>query len=125
MQDKECYIPGNTNIGKKERARRRRNGWFYLLVCLASFLLIYILKLPRVFGLIIYIPAALSALGFLQASNSFCVYYGLKKEYRLDRESNSVQDEQDALDDKRTSINIIVVVLSIALAVTFIAYILL
>jgi hypothetical protein len=125
MQSNECYIAGSVNVGRKERKRRYKNGWFYLVVCLALFLMIYFFKLPRAFGLLIYIPAALSALGFLQAANSFCVYYGLRKEYRLDNESNNVQDEEDIVADKKTSINIIVVALSIALVATFFAYILL
>jgi hypothetical protein len=125
MSEKEFYVPGNINIGRKEKDRRYKNGWIWLMVTVLLFLVLVYLNVPRVFRLVLYIPATMSALGFLQAAYSFCVYYGLKKEYRMNEENNSVHDDENILADRKTSINIIIVALSIGFVVTILAYLLL
>ena len=64
----------------------------------------------------------MSALGFLQARSSFCVYYGLKKEIHMDEEEKKVDDQEANFLDRKTSINILIVSMSIGLAYTIIIY---
>lgn len=122
MESKDCYIPGNVNIGRKEKARRIQNGWIYIVLAILAFVLMVFFDLPRIYRLLIYIPATMSALGFLQARESFCVLYGLKGEYRMDNERNKVIDSDQLSVDRKSSINIIIVALSVGLAATILAY---
>lgn len=122
MDTKDCYIAGNTNIGKKERSRRSRKGWIYFFLTIVTFVALVLSDLPRVYRLLVYLPATLSALGFLQSKFSFCVYYGLKGEYHFDNNEKRVTDNEDLSADRRASLNILIVSLSIGFAVTVLAY---
>jgi len=122
MESKDCYIPGNVNIGKKEKARRTRNGWFYFVITIIALALMVIFDLPRIFRILIYIPATMSSLGFLQSRASFCVYYGLKGEFHMDNENKRVIDSEHLYVDRKASINILIVALSVGFAATVLAY---
>lgn len=55
------------NIGEIGERRRRIGGWIWLGVSIAAFVLLLIAHAPRWSRLIVALPVALSALGFLQA----------------------------------------------------------
>ena len=124
MPYNECYIPGKFNINKSERQRRLRNGWLYLVITISFFLFSFLFNLPQIFKVLVYIPATLSALGFVQYYYSFCVYYGLKKIDKTTEDVKIVKDDEDNEADKKTSINILVVSLSIGFLVTILLFLL-
>ena len=77
------YQPGVCNIGPAEIARRRRAGHVGLI---ASFVLLAVLVAigaPPLFRLLLVIPVAVSASGYLQAYLKFCAGFGAKGIYNF------------------------------------------
>ncbi|MCX9012120.1 MAG: hypothetical protein OIN66_13495 [Candidatus Methanoperedens sp.] len=74
----EHYIPGVCNIGKSETKRREQAGWLGVITAVILYSLIVYLNAPRLWRLIIFIPAAIAAIGFLQARMHFCAYFGMR-----------------------------------------------
>lgn len=70
------YIPGVCNIGPEERMRRIRGGWAGLIVTLALECLFIIFRVGAHWQLILFLPAAVGATGFLQAAFHFCAAFG-------------------------------------------------
>jgi hypothetical protein len=71
------YIPGVCNIGPAE-IRYRRSAGILGLVAMIVFLAIFLVfNVPPVWRLVIFIPAAGAAVGFLQAQLHFCVRFGM------------------------------------------------
>ncbi len=66
--------PGcKANISPSGRRRRLRFGNQWLLVSVALLVVLVVLRVPWYGGLALFIPAALSAIGFLQARRNTCV----------------------------------------------------
>jgi len=72
MNDAE-YVAGVCNIGPAEIARRRVVGWIGLVVTLAVFAGLAWAGVDRWWRLVVFLPATISASGFLQARSRFCV----------------------------------------------------
>ncbi len=70
------YQPGVCNIGPAEIARRRQAGHIGLAVTLATLIVLIVLRVPPVFRLIVAVPAAGTAITYLQAVLHFCVAFG-------------------------------------------------
>ena len=70
------YQPGVCNIGPAEIARRRRAGHVGLVVSLLVLGLLVIVDAPPLFRLIIALPVAAAASGYLQAWLKFCAGFG-------------------------------------------------
>jgi hypothetical protein len=70
------YRPGVCNIGPAEIARRRRAGHVGLLVALVALAALVALDAPPLARLLIAIPAAAAAAGYLQAWLKFCAGFG-------------------------------------------------
>lgn len=81
------YTAGTCNIGEAEINQRRRVGLLGLgitSVCIIIYLaLVYLIELDVLFGLFIFLPAEMSAVGLLQARNKFCAAYGLTKQQNV------------------------------------------
>jgi len=74
--EEDKYVPGVCNIGKSERLMRRQFGLLGFLLTLIFLGLLYYFSLPRFWRLLVFFPAILSALGFLQERMHFCAYFG-------------------------------------------------
>jgi len=61
------------NISPSGRRRRTRFGNQWLVVSVALLVVLVVMRVPWYGGLVLFIPVALSAVGFLQASRSTCV----------------------------------------------------
>lgn len=61
------------NISPSGRRRRLRFGNQWLVVSVALLVVLVVLRVPWYGGLALFIPAALSAIGFLQARRHTCV----------------------------------------------------
>jgi hypothetical protein len=70
------YRPGGCNIGPAEIARRRRSGWVGLGAAAALAAGLLFVDAPVVARLLVAIPLAVGAVGFLQAHFRFCAAYG-------------------------------------------------
>jgi hypothetical protein len=70
------YRPGVCNIGPAEIARRRRAGHVGLLVTVAALAGLVAIDAPPVARLVLVLPAAAAASGYLQAWLKFCAGFG-------------------------------------------------
>jgi hypothetical protein len=72
---KPAYRPGVCNINSAEIAYRKRWGYIgaYLFIVLGGLMLLG--EASWWMRLVLYAPAYVSAIGFLQARNHFCIYY--------------------------------------------------
>jgi hypothetical protein len=73
-----AYEPGVCNIGPAEIARRRRAGHVGLLVALGLLAALIVVDAPPLARLLVILPAAASASGYLQAWLKFCAGFGLR-----------------------------------------------
>ena len=121
------YQPGVCNIGPAERRQRRRLGWTGLVFVVLALVCFVAFDAPWWFRLLIAIPAALSANGFLQSAMHFCVGFAMRGLYnlgdRLGTEENVLDAEMRKADQKK-GIQITVYSLLIAAAVVLIAVLL-
>ncbi len=78
-----AYQPGVCNIGPAEISRRRRAGHAGLVVSAGLFASLVVVKAPRAFRLIVALPAAASASGYLQARFRFCAGFGARGVYNF------------------------------------------
>jgi hypothetical protein len=78
------YQPGVCNIGPAEIARRRRAGHTGLIATIALFAFLVAISAPPLARLILIIPAAVSASGYLQAYLKFCAGFGSRGIFNFD-----------------------------------------
>ncbi len=76
MSSKSEYVPGVCNIGFPEIKMRKTTGWLALGFTIIPGIALYFLPVPAGWRLLLFIPATISAIGFLQAYMHFCVAYG-------------------------------------------------
>jgi hypothetical protein len=106
----DVYKPGMCNIGAAEIAGRRRVGWIGLgiTIVLLGFLLAF--DAPWQWRLILFIPAAVSANGFLQAELHFCVRFGMKGLFNFGDDTTkheTVMEAEFRRKDQRMALTII------------------
>ena len=77
------YAPGVCNIGPAEIARRRMAGHVGLAVGVAAHVALVALGAPHWTRLILFLPAAASASGYLQAFLHFCAGFGSRGVFNL------------------------------------------
>jgi hypothetical protein len=69
----DAAIACKANISAAGRRRRMRFGNLWLIVSVALLIVLVVLRVPWYCGLLMFIPASLSAVGFLQARRNTCV----------------------------------------------------
>jgi hypothetical protein len=74
----EDHRPGACNIGPAEIARRRRAGHLGLAATLLVLVALVLLDAPPITRLVLALPAAAAAAGYLQAWLKFCVAFGAR-----------------------------------------------
>jgi len=72
------YEPGVCNIGPAEIARRRRAGHLGLATTVALLAGLELIDAPPISRLVLVIPAAAGASGYLQAWLRFCAGFGVR-----------------------------------------------
>ena len=70
------YQAGACNIGPAEIQRRRMTGHVGLATTVAALAVLLLIGAPAISRLLVVIPAAVSASGYLQARLRFCANYG-------------------------------------------------
>lgn len=101
-----AYVPGVCNINTAEIASRRKAGYIGLILFIVLAAPLLLLDLPRLIRILLFLPAFVSAIGFLQAYYKFCVGYGAAGKQNATDGDKEAQDIIDAaakdLDQKRT-----------------------
>ncbi len=121
------YIPGTCNIGKPDIQWRLRLGWAGLFATIVLWVLLARVRPSPAWFLLLFIPATLSALGFVQAFSHFCVAFGMKGLFNvsdalLARES--VEQAAFRAKDRKKAIRILLSCVLIGAAVAVSAYLL-
>ena len=73
--NEQSYIPGVCNINREEIASRRKAGHFGLIIFIVLLAVFVIAGINRYYRFVLLLPALISAIGYLQARNRFCVGY--------------------------------------------------
>ena len=105
------YIPGMCNIGPAERRRRRLGGIASAAATVLILAVLLIIDAPVLWRLILVVPAAGAATGFLQDALHFCVGFGLKGIFNVINSAgvvDNVELEEYRLKDKRKAQKIVV-----------------
>lgn len=124
MADK-IYIPGICNIGYEEIARRKQIGWMWVGVTVVMWLLSILLNVPPLWRLILFIPATISAIGFLQAYMKFCANFGLRGVFNFgttEGKKDTILQSEFRAKDRRKAWQIIIYSVIIGIVVTTGAY---
>lgn len=117
------YRPGVCNIGPAEISRRRRAGHIGLAVTLAVFVILVALHVPPVVRLIVGLPAAGAASGYLQAALKFCAGFASRGLFNFGDlgETHEVADVEARAQDRRRANQIAVGSLAVGIVVAIIA----
>ena len=120
------YQPGVCNIGPAEIARRRRSGHVGLIATIALFAILVAIGAPPLARLLLVIPAAISASGYLQAYFKFCAGFGAAGVYNFDEvgTTDKVADAAARALDRAKSMRIGLISFAIGAAVAIVAVLL-
>jgi hypothetical protein len=123
MKDTENYIPGVCNIGKEERKRRRQAGIIGLILTVLAYSLFVYFDVNKGVRFLVFFPAMLSAVGFIQSRMHFCVYFGLSEIFNFDNvgKFSKVGTEEYVRKDKKEARLIIYYSVLIGIAVGLLA----
>jgi hypothetical protein len=97
------YVPGVCNIGVAEVTRRRNAGWVGLAITVVAFVVLLWTDVNQRWGLLLFLPAMVSASGFLQAHFRFCAGFSRAGVFNFGAvgETNAVSDEDARAKDRR------------------------
>jgi hypothetical protein len=116
---KSEYIPGVCNIGPAEIRSRRLAGWLGLAATVLLWGGMILIRAPAVLRLLLFFPAAGSAVGFLQAAMHFCAAYGILGVWNLGPDvgkTESVEQAQFRREDRLKAARILLYSALIGLA---------
>ncbi len=119
------YSAGACNIGEAEINQRRRIGRIGLVLTVVSIIiylgLVYSIGLDILFGVLIFLPAEMSAVGLLQARNKFCAAYGLTKQQNVSSSLGltlKIEDISNQKKDRNKALKIVFQSTIIAIGIT-------
>ena len=118
------YTPGRCNLGPVEIKRRYRIGYIGLILMILFILLAEIFKIPRMWKLLLFIPAYYSFSGFIQARKKFCYIYGYKGVFSLKgrKTFTRIFDETSIREDRKTVFEIVSMVIVSSGIITAVYY---
>ena len=102
------YQPGVCNIGPLEIRRRRMAGHVGLVAAVALLAILVAAGAPPLARLLVLVPAAVSASGYIQARMRFCAAYGSAGIFNFGGagDAKSVADAQARAADRRRAFQI-------------------
>jgi hypothetical protein len=118
------YIPGVCNIGPAEIRARRSTGILGLATTIIFLVIFLLFNIPPVWRLIIFIPAAGAAVGFLQAQLHFCVHFGMSGLFNVGDDlakHETVDQAEYRKKDQQKAVTIMVVSAALGLIVTLLS----
>ena len=92
LSSKSEYVSGVCNIGPAEIRARRNFGWAGLAATVVLWLIFILAHTPQVWRLFVFLPAMMSASGFLQAAFHFCAGFGARGVYNFTVEVGKVTE---------------------------------
>jgi hypothetical protein len=121
-----AYQAGACNIGPQEIAARRRAGHVGAIITLALLGVLLLIGAPPIWRLLIAIPAAGTAVTYLQAVLRFCVAFGWMGVFNFGRvgTTTSVQDADARRADRARALRMVAGGSAIGLAVGILAVLL-
>jgi hypothetical protein len=120
------YVPGTCNIGPAEIAMRRRVGHTGLIATVVLAAVLLAVDAAPAWRLLLALPAALAAAGYLQAWLRFCANFGFRGVYNFDAlgHKQRVAAEEARAQDRRRAILVGVGSAAIGLAVALLSLLL-
>jgi hypothetical protein len=102
------YRPGVCNIGPEEIARRRRAGHVGLIATVAVLAVLIAVHAPPLVRLVVFLPAAAAAIGYLQARFRFCAGFASRGVYNFGAfgPTTSVDDPEAAARDRSMALRL-------------------
>ncbi len=126
MQEIEInqYKAGQCNIGPIEIKRRYRIGFAGLILMILFILFAELSGIPKLWKLLLFIPAYFTLSGFIQAWNKFCYVYGFKGVFSMEGRKifPRVKDEQNLEQDRKKVFQILAYVIIGGAALTAVYY---
>jgi hypothetical protein len=113
------YRPGSCNIGPEEIARRRLAGHIGLAAATGLFVVLMAAGVPSLARIVVALPAAAAASGYLQAWLKFCAAFGSRGVFNFGRlgELQRVVDDDARRRDRARANRIGLASLAIGVAV--------
>jgi hypothetical protein len=96
----QIYVAGVCNIGPEEIARRRTTGWVGLSISVVLVAILMYLGVNPAWRLFVFLPASLSATGFLQAYFGFCTGFARRGIFNFGARGQTQQVPDDASKQK-------------------------
>ena len=120
------YRPGVCNIGPAEIAARRRTGHVGVVAAILLFIVLVALGVPPIARIVIALPVAIAASGYLQAYLKFCAGFGARGVFNFGSlgTTDRVQDAVARSADRRRAYQISLASFAIGLAVGIVAVVL-
>ena len=120
------YRPGVCNIGPQEQARRRRAGHVGLAASVITLAVLVATGAPPITRLLVALPAAGAASGYLQAWLKFCAAFGSRGVFNFGPLGGveSVDDDDARASDRRRAGQIFAASLAIGIATGIVAVLL-
>ena len=117
------YRPGVCNIGPEEIARRRRAGHLGVVATVITLAVLVALGAPPLARLLVALPAAGAATGYLQAWLKFCAGFGSAGVFNFGALGGTVnvEDADARRRDRVRSLQIFLGALAIGVGVGFLA----
>ena len=97
MADTTAYIPGVCNINRAEIAYRRKWAFIGLGLTVVIAAMLFALHVNRWVRVVLFLPAFIAAIGYLQTKNKFCVTYGAAGQQNAAEGSAKAQAVTDAV----------------------------
>jgi hypothetical protein len=118
------YVPGLCNIGPAERARRLRQGFAGVVTFAVLAVVLVVTGSGPWSYLVLFLPAYLAAIGFIQAAHRFCVGYGWRGVIGFGalNQTEAVESDADRRRDRTTAKRLTGLALVIAGGVTLVAF---
>jgi hypothetical protein len=125
MSETNAYIPGVCNIGRAEIAKRKQAGWIGAIVTIAVWFILFAVRVPAAWQLLLFIPASMAASGFLQAYMHFCAGFGSRGLFNFGPKAGKTETVMQAefrAKDRKKALQILALSLIIGVVVAIIAY---
>ncbi len=115
------YIPGMCNINQQEIKTRRKAGHAGLIMFVGLLIVLVALNLTIYSRLVLFVPAFIAAIGYLQARNKFCVGYASAGQQNAgdgSKSASTIEDQDHLTADKKRARSINIQAVTIAFIAT-------